>query len=337
MNIWEAADKHRKALIRRDTATLRRLRVLYDGAQKRIEEKLKALELQMLAKEAAGETITDGWLRMQQRYYDLYDQVQVEMRKLSAEGAQLTKAAQADVVPMGNAHAIAQIELQSSIAFNRLPVEALEAFAGLSSSGSPLAALFNEFGAKSAKGIEDALFQGIATGQGARKTAQDLRDFLGGNRARALTIARTETTRAYRLAAQRTMEASGIVIGKRRVCSRSLRTCIACIDLDGEIYPLSAELDNHVNCRCSWAAVVDERYRTLRLPERESAREWFARQSPKAQDSVLGIAGGAAYRGRELPLRAWVGETRSARWGLTRAQRSLKQAREAARVEVPIL
>ena len=337
MNIWEAADKHRKILIRRDTATLRRLRALYDGAQKRIEEKLKALELQMLAREAAGEVVTDGWLRMQQRYYDLYDQVQAEMRKLSAEGAQLTRAAQADVVPMGNAHAIAQIELQASIAFNRLPVEALEAFAGLSSNGSPLAALFNEFGAATATKLQSTLFSGIATGQGAKETARQLREFLDGNRARALTIARTETTRAYRLAGQRTMEASGIVTGKRRVTAKSLRTCAACLATDNHIYPLSAEIDAHVNCRCVFVAIVDPRIRRLAIPERETGEQWLRRQSEADQIKVLGIAGAKAYRGRELPLRAWVGETRSAKWGLQRAQRSLKQAREAARVEVPTL
>jgi SPP1 gp7 family putative phage head morphogenesis protein len=337
MNIWTAADKHRRALIARDEQTLKALSSLYDDARKRINEKLKALELRMVEHEATGGVVSEAWLKTEFRYITLIQQIETEMAALSPQAVRLTQAAQADVLALGNAHAIEQIGLQVGVSFNKLPVEALRAFAGLSSAGSPLRTLFDEFGAQTSNNIRRALFSGIASGQGARETARHLRGLLDGNGARALTIARTETTRAYRVAAQRTMEESGIVTGKRRVAAKSLRTCASCLSLDSHIYPLDAAIDSHPNCRCVFVAWVDPKLRTFAIPERETGEQWLRRQSPEDQEKVLGIAGAAAYRGRRLPLRAWVGETDSQRWGITRSQRSLRQAENEPRVQIPSL
>ncbi|HEX5083570.1 MAG TPA: minor capsid protein, partial [Blastocatellia bacterium] len=92
----------------------------------------------------------------------------------------------------------------------------------------------------------------MALGRNPRAIARQIREGLGGNMVRALTIARTETLRVYRQASLQNYQAnSDIVAGYYWRSSRSRRSCGACIALDGTFHPLDRPMRAHVRCRCT--------------------------------------------------------------------------------------
>lgn len=164
--------------------------------------------------------------------------------------------------------------------------------------------------------IRRELVRGLATGSGPRATAQAIikrteGEFNGGL-SRALTIARTETLDAHRVAAAESHAANADVLGGWVwLTDLSPRTCPACLGMSGTEHPLTEPGPlGHPNCRCSrmprtktWAELgidIDE-------PESKApnAAGWFADQDEKVQRSILGAARYSAWKRGGYPIDTW--------------------------------
>jgi SPP1 gp7 family putative phage head morphogenesis protein len=167
--------------------------------------------------------------------------------------------------------------------------------------------------------VSDELVSGVATGETVRVIASRVRLRLGGELTRSLTISRTEVLRAYRAAALDSYRASGVVTGYRWLATKDIRTCLVCLALDGQVFPLTRPVPAHINCRCSVTPVLDGQE-----PPTESAAEWFAKLSEGAQRDML-KGGYEAYRAGKIALLDFVGFKTSAAWGTTPYQRPLKE------------
>ena len=163
-------------------------------------------------------------------------------------------------------------------------------------------------------------------GQGPAAIARAVRGALGGNLARALTICRTETLRAYREASRRSYEANADVVdGWVWNCACTARSCAMCWAMHGSVHPLTERLDDHPNGRCSMLPHVKELpgLGAQALPESGPAQ--FARLEPAAQDAIVGRATGRAYRAGAIRLEDVVGRTFDPDWGPGRRVRSLRE------------
>tara|TARA_R110000824_G_scaffold20903_11_gene78393 strand:+ start:572 stop:1624 length:1053 start_codon:yes stop_codon:yes gene_type:complete len=207
--------------------------------------------------------------------------------------------------------------------WNRIPSDAFTAFVGISGDGAPLGRLLAELGPKAAKQITEEIGDGIALGYNSKKIGRNVRNKAGMPLTRALTIARTETNRAYREASRLSYAVNsgeeGLVRGYRRLSARSENTCIACLAEDGTFHETNELMPTHPNCRCT---LVPETvtYRDLGLdvdmpPPPENARDWFGRQSQARQEKILGAERLGALNSGKLPWENMMRRTTNKTWG----------------------
>src|SRR5690606_1288610 len=145
----------------------------------------------------------------------------------------------------------------------------------------------------------------------ARQIAARLVRGLDGDAARALTIARTETHRAYReahFARYRSMP--DVYAGWRWHANLDGRTCPVCVAKHGVVHALEDGFAGHPNCRCRPVPVVNSLADILGFDDAEVAslqanindamdietgEEWFAAQSADVQRGILGASKHDAY------------------------------------------
>ena len=107
-------------------------------------------------------------------------------------------------------------------------------------------------------------------------------------------------------------EASGVVRGWRWSASLSSRTCPACLAMSGRVFPLTAPLRFHVNCRCSISPVIIGESDT---PGYLTGSQWLAQQPASVQQQVLGIGGQQAYAVGDVELMDFVALHTNKTWG----------------------
>lgn len=328
--IYDDAQRFREALLRRDRTAARALIRAYGVAEARILAALDSLLAKMAAAESEGRVVNPAWLLQQERYQALLDQVRLEIAHFAATANRTIAAAQREAARSGAADTLALLEQgaqEAAIAasFNRLPSGAVEAAVGFLQQGSPLAALLRQLPGDAARRVGDALIEGVALGRGARPIARGIAAALKGNRRRALTIARTEVTRAYREAGHQTAIANEeYLAGWVWLSALNNRTCAACLALHGTFHPLSERMASHVNCRCTRVDVI----KGQPSPVPESGSAWFAKQPRRIQQEILADSPAAldAYRAGEVRLEDFVGRRESVQWGPSYQQLSLRRA-----------
>src|SRR6266702_1891153 len=122
---------------------------------------------------------------------------------------------------------------------------AIQALVGATQAGSPLADLFNGFGAEAAKGAKTALISGVTLGYNPRQIAPGIQDALNVSRYRALTISRTELLRSYGSAQQDTFQQNSDVVDKWIWQAALGSACAMCTAMNGTEHDLDESLDSH--------------------------------------------------------------------------------------------
>jgi len=127
-----------------------------------------------------------------------------------------------------------------------------------------------------------------------------------------LLVTRDQYNRAHRLAALETYRRSGVVTGYVRRCARQAgRTCVACIALDGQFYPLSEPFEEHAQGRCvPIPSVRDVNYDSL-----GAGRTWFEGLSEDEQIATMGRGRWEAWKDGRLTWDTMVRRTEHPTWG----------------------
>lgn len=326
-DILEIADEFRRELLKRDRKAALRLIAAYGKAWDRLKKNLDRLTADIAAARAKGEPVNQFWLIRQERYLLLLRQVSDEMRKFTdVAEATITKEQSAAVkAGLGQSAILMETAAETagiSATFNKLPMDAVENLVGTLGNGSPLRSLLDQLPRAGRQIVEEGLIQGVALGWNPAKTARVIRDGLEGNKIRALTIARTETLRAFRQATIQNYRANADVItGWYWRSSRSRRCCIACIALDGVFFPLTQPMKFHVRCRCTLIPGI----KGVKV---DSGVAWFNKQDAETQKAIIGTdAGYKALKTGELGLKDFVGLDTDPLWGESYYQLSVKRAR----------
>ena len=364
-----AHDANAARLAAADRAALNRLVQGYGAAWRDLQRQLVANLERIQRAQGRDGIVTLPMVLADQRLRALLDQAQAEIHRLGRMGADITTELQATGAEKGiedSARAmrrawrdslsgildpVTRRALADLPAWATINKSAVEDLYGFTADGSPLAELFDRIGPAARAGWEGALSQGIIQGLNAREIGARAARATATAMARSMVIARTELLRAYRTASHRNYDAnSDIIDGWIWMSAANARTCAACFGLHGSFHKLSERMSSHPQCRCAPAphtrslvdilgpdgaaqlhlagydpADVDTRIRT---PAGETL---FQNLPEAAQLAVLGGPGAlAAYQAGDVHLVDFVGLRKSADWGASHYQRSLRDARQAA-------
>lgn len=151
------------------------------------------------------------------------------------------------------------------------------------------------FGADIGGKAGDLLLYGLAQGYNPRRIASILSNYIVSvPKVWAETTARTAQLYAYRRATHETYRSNADVLtGWMWWSARDVRTCLSCLSLHGETFPLSEELNDHHRGRCSAIGIV----RGSTWPnDVQRGPEWFAGLDAVRQREMMGPGMFAAYQ-----------------------------------------
>ena len=307
-----------------------------------IQPALNKLYQEIAAKRKAGEDVPLSWLYEQRRLETIKLLITQQVNNYGALARMTVQQLQHQGVTLGNqsAQALLQTTVPSGVNFSfGLPSPiAIANMVGATQAGSPLADLFNGFGAEAADKAGKALITGVTLGYNPRQIAPLVQQALDVSRYRALTIARTSMLDAYRSANQETYRANADVVGQWRwTCDKSSRTCAACIAMDGQLFDLDQDMDSHPNCRCapvpvmkSWDDILSPLgVDTSSIPNTtvniQSGSDWFDEQDESTQRQILGNSKYDAFKNGDFTLEDIVGYSNDPTWGRSIYEKPLKQ------------
>lgn len=251
-------------------------------------------DIHALALEAARKAEDDGVfnkaiaMRMERMQKMLY-QVKAETSQYEKWADGFISDYQLDLAKLGLEHGADAIQAvlkdyDVRTAFDRVNVGAVENMIGLAGDGSPLSKYLRDVHPNAVDGMMDALINGVAQGIHPTKIAQEMADGLGIGLQQAMNTARTESLRAYRSATLMQYDASGLVIGYKRISARDERVCAGCLFTDGETYADLSQFSEHNQGRCTAVPVLKD----LPEPSWQDSHSWFESQSATVQESILG-------------------------------------------------
>lgn len=219
--------------------------------------------------------------------------------------------------------------------FGRLNVDAVRSMAERTLEDRPVSSLLRPGVNEHRQRANEILLSHQTLGKNPREAARALRRELevvrGGTLARWMTVARTEMMDANRNGMSALYQRhANLVQAKERMCAFDERTCMACIALDGVLYPLDAPMDDHQNGRCTWLPVLVGPYADQQRPRR-AAQDWFAAQPQHVQMQMMGARNFEAWQAGQIQLVDLASHRHNAGWRSAFYQASARQSLENAR------
>ena len=342
-NINAAIARHRKRLDSLEDAALA---IMYDEyeeiARRQMAELSKLInELDHLRRTDPG-AITIGRIYRTERTRSFFLQAEREWQRYATKlGVEVDKTVQraADLAYRDaselSLHALGDIPpgVDIEALFTQLPTNAIADIAGIVSSG-PLRTILEEYGSVAARGLATELVSGIAGGLHPRQVADRMSGLMGGNLARARTIARTEMLRSYREGQARFYRSQRVVKYWTWHSATDRRTCPTCWVLHGTKWPKEESFGTHPNCRCAMVPVsytwkelgfnVPDRFESSYVPT--PGKSLFKKLPEADKKAILGKKAYKRYAAGELELEDFIREKLTPDWGVTRSTMSVKGA-----------
>jgi SPP1 gp7 family putative phage head morphogenesis protein len=352
-DLYEQAQQFREQLLSGDRRTAGVMVRSYGTAYEAIDREIDRIRIRIfdLRQEGVDKARFAPLLYQEKRVQALRDKTLAEISKFASRADLIVVGAVGDAViagsrdaqrlmqtaiPEGIAVAPATIDGEPVSGFSpdevSLRTGALEQLTGVVQPGQPVGSLFQALGPEAAQNVTDSLISGLALGKNPREIAAMMRASLGGNLTRALTIARTETLRAYREASRAEYLANqDVVDGWIWVSAASERTCASCWAQHGSEHPLDEVMATHPRCRCSMVPKTKtwEQLGFGRTPEAvqiPAGSSLFAKLPVEQQRKILGPSKFTAYRGKKIGLSDLIARRQSPVWGPSTSEASLRQA-----------
>jgi SPP1 gp7 family putative phage head morphogenesis protein len=300
---------------------------IYDRAIRNLSADLNLVTQAIAEARDQGFEINPDWLRRQDRYIRLIARAQQEFNQFATTAEQMVEQVRVIAIRGGAAEAwelaeASGIEPGFRSTINTRAVE----YAMASTWAGPVREVLSTYGPGATQVISDTLIDGMARGQSPHTIVRRIERELASpvNHGRLEALIRTEAMRGFRAGLNETYNSMAHLIdGYRWVAAKSLRTCLACLGMDGRIQKEPWDR-MHVSCRCISTPVPKG---TL-LPY-ETGDQWLRRQSPQRQRRMFPSEDAYnAYRGRWVRLRDFVGVTDDRVWGQAIYQKSGRQVME---------
>lgn len=308
---------------------MRRMIQEYGRIYARLDDQIRALQAEIAA--AEGMPVAGMNQATLARLQALRAQVYDEVTRFGGWADIETSARARQAMEMGiksaRGKALAYGVPAVASSFTMLPVEAVEMMAGFLGPASPLhTALARRLGIEVAADVEAALVDAVALGHGPRVAARVIRDVtrqqLGKGLTWAMSTSRTAIIWAHREAERASYVANADMIPSYvRMSARDGRVCMACLALDGQVFPAIQPLNDHYNGRCFSVPVL----RGEPFPDTgPNGREWFEAQDWTFQREMMGPAKYAAWKAGEFDFRQLAGTMFDSVYGEITIEASLK-------------
>jgi SPP1 gp7 family putative phage head morphogenesis protein len=283
--VYEVAADFKAALLRGESAEQYAMASRFLRVEEALSDRIAALASHVSLLRAQGTEPTLGMLYRLERWQSLERQMLRELASFNVWAVDRITLRQAELGRVGIEFATETMRAAGglTVAFDALPVDAIQAMAGFAGDGSPLASLLSDAYPAAHDAVADALIRGVTLGQNPLKVAAEMRDSLGVGLDRAFLIARTEELRSFRTAAQDTYREAGVTQYKR-MATMDDATCIGCLAADGTVQDNDEVFDAHPACRCTTIPIVPG----AEDPTWKSSEEWFAEQDRATQLSIMG-------------------------------------------------
>lgn len=296
----------------------------YSRGYSKIRKAVDALEVEFRAMIARGDTPSIGWFYTSQRARALMQEIRAQLERY-------VLISQREIEDEMRRAIVKALEPPlSGVGWRALSLKDVEIMTGLGMPGSPLRTLLRSISEQGWRDAMDALVEGLMLGQSPRKVARRLRDVLGVQLDRALTIARTEMLRVMRLASRESYRNNEHVLdGWIWHATLDERTCFACVMMHGTLHPLDEVLESHPNCRCAMAPLTKDwdELGIKGMPKRpniKTGEEWFRALSAKRQRAIMGKAKRLAWQDGHFDLSDVLRQTHHSAWGRGIGTKSLR-------------
>ena len=312
----------RAALIARDDQALAAVATTYTRIGRACDQHINRLTSQIMAATHHGERVPITWLYERGRLQALRRDIDREVR---------TRLPELQGIISGHAEAAAASGLDDGLDLIRAATGAPLRHQGLdvqraivaASQARALPRLLTDLPEHAANVVARTLEKGVILGRNPHVIAREMTQALGGNRARAQTIARTEALRAYREATRVTWRDTRVVHRWQWFSTLDRTACPVCWAMHGTLHPISEPMGSHPSCRCTMVPVVDG----ADPPITRTGAEVFEQDTPySTQRALLGPGKHDAYLQGRLRLPDLVAKDRDPRWGLVRRERSIADA-----------
>lgn len=355
MTLYEQAQKFRAELLRADKRAARQIVEAYAGPYKRISAEIERVSAKITTARATGLEVNQAWVYQEGRLRVLQGRVLDEIAKFAGEADIIIGGAIDLARTQGTADAgvLLDIALPEGLSVSptstpgavqavvpesvRLASGAVQQMAAVTQQGAAVGRLIQTIAPDAVAVVTDALVSGVAMGKNPKVIAREMRTALGGNLTRALTIARTETLRAYREASRSAFSSNDAVTGWVWTADLSNRTCSSCWAQHGSVHPMDEIMATHPRCRCSMVPKTRS-WRELGFGDTPEAVQIepgpaVFRKLPEAdQRAILGDAKYRAYRAKEITLPDMVAKRESPVWGPSTSEAGLNAAKTNAAI-----
>lgn len=305
----------KQTLLANELAQMRQMAERWLDVEQALSARIAALAEEFARLAAEGKTPPREELFRMDRYQSLLAQLMQELQRYTDYAEDLIANQQRTYGQMAIRHAATAIDASVTDAvgatFDRLPISAVENMVGLAGDGSPLRHLLVDAWPDAAQGLTSELIRSTALGVNPRETARRMENGTTRTLNRMLTIARTEQLRVYKEASRQAYITSGVVEGYFRIATRDHRVCPACMMDDGQFYELGEVMPEHPSGRCAMIPKVIG----VDAPKWEKGADWFRRQQPATQQSILGKGKYAAWQDGKFDLDRLVTVRRNDTWG----------------------
>lgn len=275
------------------------------------EAKARALATQIEAARAAGREVSLGQLYRIERYEMLLVELQKSTERYALRvAAPRIEGLQSDSAWLAQEHAARteRVLLGDELAgrfetrFVMIPEGAIENLSGVMRDGGELATYLRETLSKAnVESVRKALAEGLGTGLNPREVGRIAAKASGVGLQRSTLIARTEMLRTYRESQRERWASTGVVQAYRRTAAVNERTCLGCIAMDGTIFQMHEELNDHPGGRCTAIPVFVVNGEVL-MPPMQTAQSWLAEQPDATQVEVMGPARWAAWKRGDVEI-----------------------------------
>jgi len=287
-------------LLAREHRQMQEMARAWLSVERALQDKINLLAQEAYDLSLAGKTLSRSKIYRWQRYRDLLAQTQLEYQQYAIWAGDFAQAGQVMAVETGIDHAHQSMNAiftdygMVMPYFERLPYEAVENMVGLAGNGQPLGELLKQRLTVNVVSKEtswdvwnrmtNTLIDSTALGRNPRVTAGLMQNDLTGGLNKAMTIARTEQMRVYRMASAQSYKKSGLVKGQKRLTAHDSRVCIGCLADEGTVYPINEPIPDHPNGRCTGVPII------VGMPEINwtSGEAWLNTQPEDMQRAILG-------------------------------------------------
>lgn len=247
-DIYEVAESFREQLLALDAKTASKMAAAYRQGYKRMYDRMMAVGKLIEDAKAAGEPVHPADLFQHERWTQAYNAIRDELTAYKQAAAGHVTDAQGAAIDLGGAHTDGLMraslgdDVGQGFSFATVNDANVRAMVGMASGGGPIARLFESITTQEvADRSRHLLTQAAVLGTNPEVLARQLRGPLAIPMWRAMTIARTETMRAYREAQRQSIvENQSILEGWVWLSAKDARTCEVCWAQDGKLFPIES-------------------------------------------------------------------------------------------------